>query len=529
MSPAKASGRERATAVQIVDADQVRPSAYNPRKADAERLDLVALSLRKFGWLLPIYADDAGEILSGHQRHHVATTMLGATQVPVVRTQPMDKNRRMAVNILFNRATNDLAKHDVSTDLKADLLSRADTIAAAEALPDIPVDCPAWFPCAAMERVPTADLVAVNEPWRDQHGLSMARQTRASGLPHMPVIATLGSLKVVNGLARLTVAAMKGEPDVPVVWVPEEAAEPARLLLNRLSMDFSLEERYADILRYNSYRRAMNKQEFLVYCHVADLLRRGKKVQNGSARRFDQDNPAHMAAWRKHYGTCVLDFGCGHFDQVKILNERGVKAVGFEPFYSPPGTDEVSTEASRARAREFLAEVAAGTAFTSIFLSSVLNSVPFVDDRRKIITIVAALSDCATAVHAVAVSTDSSRWSDHQRANLRTTDHSRSAIALDYEPHVMVAELADKPKAQKFHTLPEWRDLWSERFARVEPYMAAGGGLVACVARSPRPVEPADLRAALALEFDLPMPDGSRLGLVREALDAFAARTGMGL
>ena len=47
----------------------VAPSTYNPRSADAARLDLIELSLRKLGFLAPIYADSNGEILSGHQRH----------------------------------------------------------------------------------------------------------------------------------------------------------------------------------------------------------------------------------------------------------------------------------------------------------------------------------------------------------------------------------------------------------------------------------------------------------------------------
>jgi ParB-like chromosome segregation protein Spo0J len=64
--------------------DAVSPSTYNPRSADAARLDLVALSLRKLGWLLPIYATPEGEILSGHQRHLVAGR-LGLKMVPALR------------------------------------------------------------------------------------------------------------------------------------------------------------------------------------------------------------------------------------------------------------------------------------------------------------------------------------------------------------------------------------------------------------------------------------------------------------
>ena len=46
----------------------VNPSTYNPRTADPKRLDLIEFSLRKLGFIAPIYADANGEILSGHQR-----------------------------------------------------------------------------------------------------------------------------------------------------------------------------------------------------------------------------------------------------------------------------------------------------------------------------------------------------------------------------------------------------------------------------------------------------------------------------
>ena len=62
-------------------ASALRPALYNPREADAERLELVRLSLRKLGFLLPLVATTDGEILSGHQRHAVAVDM-GAARVP---------------------------------------------------------------------------------------------------------------------------------------------------------------------------------------------------------------------------------------------------------------------------------------------------------------------------------------------------------------------------------------------------------------------------------------------------------------
>jgi hypothetical protein len=45
---------------------------------------------------------------------------------------------------------------------------------------------------------------------------------------------------------------------------------------------------------------------------------------------------------------------------------------------------------------------------------------------------------------------------------------------------------------------------------------------VSVIAHTPKPLD--GLRAALEFEFDLPYPDGSRMGMVSEAIAAFEAR-----
>lgn len=68
--------------IKLVPIDAVKASEYNPRRNDEKRLALAELSLRKLGFLLPIYADEHGEILSGHQRQLVARR-IGFPEIPV--------------------------------------------------------------------------------------------------------------------------------------------------------------------------------------------------------------------------------------------------------------------------------------------------------------------------------------------------------------------------------------------------------------------------------------------------------------
>ena len=82
--------------VELVPVERLKPADYNPRRADAERLALVRLSLSRLGFSASHFvATPDGEILSGHQRH---AAMSMGRQVPVMfRTSC---RRRRGLNIL---------------------------------------------------------------------------------------------------------------------------------------------------------------------------------------------------------------------------------------------------------------------------------------------------------------------------------------------------------------------------------------------------------------------------------------------
>jgi ParB-like chromosome segregation protein Spo0J len=61
--------------VELVDIDSLTKAPYNPRRTDPYRYDLVKTSLKKLGWLLPMYVTHEGVVLSGHQRLDAAREM----------------------------------------------------------------------------------------------------------------------------------------------------------------------------------------------------------------------------------------------------------------------------------------------------------------------------------------------------------------------------------------------------------------------------------------------------------------------
>ena len=71
----------------------------------------------------------------------------------------------------------------------------------------------------------------------------------------MPLVCR-EDLTVINGIGRLEMLAEKGAAFAPVVFVTDQEAEFARAMMNLLSMDFDIHTRYADMLRFNSFRRA---------------------------------------------------------------------------------------------------------------------------------------------------------------------------------------------------------------------------------------------------------------------------------
>lgn len=99
---------------------------------------------------------------------------------------------------------------------------------------------------------------------------------------------------------------------------------------------------------------------------------------------------------------------------------------------------------------------------------------------------------------------------------------STATFGLDYEPGIQIGDFQDKPKVQKYHTQREFYDLFREFFGAVR--VDDDSNNVQAICSRALPPDPEKLAAALAFEFDLPYPDGSRMGLVEEARAAFRAR-----
>ncbi|MDD3182447.1 MAG: ParB N-terminal domain-containing protein [Alphaproteobacteria bacterium] len=499
--------------IKLVPIEAVRPSTYNPRKADPVRLKIIELSLRKLGWLLPIYADEDGEILSGHQRHYVAMRM-GIKKVPVSYVPRMTLEERKAINIAFNRGTNDMQNSDAPDTLKL-ALEECNVFDIAADMPDQKKTCP----CLETEAVSIAPFLEANKGRWVPYTRNLAQMLRKRGI-QMPVVATK-DYKIVNGLGRVELAAERGEKEVPVVWITDAQAELASAMLNFLSMDFDIHTRYADLLRYNSFRRVRRVRETLGWGFVFAHYR--KSV----VKEYDVTAPENAKHWKNLYGTSVVDFGAGHLTETKILRSIGVRVSPFEP-YRIGEKDIIDKAESLALTSAFLADIAAGTRYDSVFISSVLNSVPFKEDREHIACLCAALCGSKTRLYAVASARSHANWKNLAGCNQISERRLKECLfRLDYEGGISLGDFQSKPKVQKYHSQKEFYELFQPFFERVQVGERVHN--VTAICAGPKPINPTQLKAAIAFEFDLPYPDGSRMGLVEEATSAYEKRLGIKL
>jgi len=495
--------------MKLISINKLNPAAYNPRTVDRERLDLVKLSLEKLGWVLPVYATSDGEIISGHQRTHVAAS-LGYTHVPVEILPDIDGNTRKAVNILFNRSTNDMEISTVPAEIKKELLE-TDPVTLGESI-ESRMDC---FPCMEAKYEPISPLIKINSGKWITYACSIAKSLYRHGVL-MPIVTDEDGV-VINLIGRLQMLAEKKISTAKVVRLPKEQAVFAKAMLNLLSMDFAIEEKYSDLLRYNSFRRIRRVRHGLGRGFVFAI------IGNAPAKNFDITDPKNAARWIAKHGRSVLDFGAGHLTETELLRSVGVRVTPFEPYHIDD-KEKIDKQKSIALAREFLADVSSGVQWSSVFISSVLNSVPFRQDREHIVKICAACCGKKSRLYAVASSENQEAWSGIKKQYI--SRGMLTKMIAGYEENVTLGDIQTAPKAQKYHTPKMFYNLFKTAFKTVNVGYDTGVN-VRAICAEPLPLD--GLKEALEFEFDLPYPDRSRMGLVKEAIDAFEKRLGVKL
>lgn len=502
--------------IQLTNIDEVYPASYNPRERDRERIELLKLSILKLGFLLPIYANQDKGILSGHQRQQAARE-LGIKQIPVEFLNCDDEGKEMMINIAFNKGTNDFSKNaitfEVNQELKEQLKEIGDLI---NRIPDKKDD--EMFPCMSSVSV-SSDLLKINN--RDQFSAgAMSTYGDLYDLTKViqPIVIT-NDYRIVNGIGRFFYCLSKGIKSFQCVVISNDEAQLARLMLNKLTMDFNVKDKYADILRYNSYRRASGVRNHLGMAYTVGITSK-------SAKSIDIYNPVDRMKFKHVYGSRILDFGAGLMEEIEMLKTNGFDAVGFEPFtlkrVDGRPVNDLCLESSRKTAKNLIDEVATGKPFDSIISQTILNSIPFDEDRKKYLLILSFLCDEKTTAFIGTNSVEMVRIQQTDNVT-NSVEFNRKAFRMEYESGVTLGELKKDPKMQKHFTDQEVYDLCIPYFEAVN--FTSKRGTVYCICRGPKlDFSMEELKEAVDFEFNLPYPDGERLNMHDQAWKVFSKR-----
>lgn len=497
--------------VEAVPIHKLYEDESNPRKPDDVRLRLLQLSIAKLGFVMPIYATNSGMILSGHQRLYVSQ-QLGIEELPVVYVDLTEKQIR-GVNVLFNRCTNDFSAFDTGSGSR-ERLNLSELLEEAEEWEDFlevyssEADYYAYY--AEDTRVKD---IQVHEAHRyDKKAITVATSLQRMGIEIPAVVTETG--RIVNGLYRVLSAKESGLETWPVITIPDEMAELTDHFLNYLSMDFSIDDDYKDLMRYSAFRRPQNNR---------GAVPKAYRFFANNYRTLPDKESYSTAYWRRFrdiHGDRIVDFGAGLGKVAPFLCSKGMQCIDFEPYRIDESVakGKPSPLLSKAKNREFLESLRGFGDVESVFLASVMNSVPFPRDRMVVLACVHGMCSFGTVVYGTC--RDISDF-NYEYGGIRNANY----FVFDTEPNVRIGDVMHNPKIQKFHTQDEAQTMFSHFWNKVEFW--PGGNIFYFRLQSPKRVSPKILGQALGLEFDLPYQDGTTMGLVDLAKEVYSERLGI--
>ena len=95
--------------IEMVPIQDIVPYEQNPRKND-RAVEVVAKSIKEFGFLVPVILDDKNVIVAGHTRIKAALK-LGLAEIPVVYTENLNEKQIKVFRIMDNK-THEFANWD---------------------------------------------------------------------------------------------------------------------------------------------------------------------------------------------------------------------------------------------------------------------------------------------------------------------------------------------------------------------------------------------------------------------------------
>lgn len=510
--------------IQLAPIDSLQAWHKNPRERDPKRFDWIKISLKKFGFVMPVFAREDGMLYSGHQRTGAAHE-LGFTQIPVVYLPGYEAATERGLNVLFNLCTND---HNTKADFGKKAAMELE--AKIEAFNELP-DATDPFPCLTnFEVIKPVDYQKQIDPLSFNNMTFLFAQTLCEMGIEIPIILNPNN-EIINGVPRLMAAISYARVNYPAVKINENW-EALGIFLNKITMSFNLQKAFGEELRYNSFFRRRNQAAqrttlgvgFYHWVFAKEARTGGKEWLFQNLIKLEGENRSRFIA---EHGTTCIDFGAGRLDNTNKLQDAGITCIPFEPYSMKPHSDEICYKGSKLIAIRFLSWLGTKPKIDSLFCSSVFNSVPFSEDREHLMVIFNFICTygCTLYLHTLSDTNLGGRVFNN---GVNASSRSDGAILLDTEPGLYINEVLNVPKVQKFHSEQELI-AQGKRYFHNAIYYPANGSSHGIKCQGAKKLDPLLLVRALEFEFNLPYPGNKRMDLVNKALTEFSNFTGIDL
>jgi ParB family chromosome partitioning protein len=448
----------------------LRPAPYNPRHIDEDAFGALRRSIAQLGMVKPIIVAPDHTIVAGHQRLK-ALVANGATEAPVYLLERISAPDEMRFNQLHNGTDLDTGDEHVR-------------VPACQVLGyfDVPPDGVEGNQRAAGApiRSEISKLLVGHGPWGG-------------------IVATQSG-ECLSGAQYALSCRILGLP-VRTYYVSDEQAQLVRSLFQRA---------------YGQFNYGHLKRETYIQTFAQPFLCRKDAAGSDSGGVTSPTYERHVLP-NLQPGEHILDFGCGQADYVKRLKKQGLPIWGMEFFFRKGSA--INTNAVHRMADELFAHLHEHGRFDVVMCDHVINSIDSDEAERSVLTCLNLFCKPGGKIYF------SGRRRDHYENALFATSHRGGMRAFEFMDQDGLSGILHHGRwfYQKFHTRQQITAL-TEHYVMGTPtyenHSASQFNL-----RGVKDFEHtvANAEAALRFEFDLPWPNGKRVGRTEEAIEAWRA------
>jgi len=455
---------------------KLRPAPYNPRRIQEPAFMALRESIATLGMLKPIIIADTGMIVAGHQRLK-ALTANGATTVPAFVITQLNKQDEMRFNQLHNGTDLDAGDEQVR-------VPRSDTTGYMDVDPRLITGNRKGASGAVREAI--AELILLYGEW----GGIVASQ----------------SGECLSGAQYALACMMVGHP-CRVYYVADGDALAVRRIFGAQYGEF-----FYDALEKTTYAQTWAQLHRL----RADGGNRIKRTV--MSPNYDD---IYIPAFRPE--ERILDFGCGQADYVRMLQGKGTRIWGVEFFFRIG--QHLNTAGTQGMIDSLIATLRTHGRFDTVICEYVLNSTDSMQAEKAVMTCLNALCKPGGRIYASGrLLTDPSQYVN----NMATSTGSRYTLYFLDKDHFTAKVRNGTWFYQHYHT-PETGVALATTYIGPQAQYEQLGGAALFMVKGEKAFElPADqVEWALEFEFNLPWPNGQRVGRHAEVIAAYRAALAM--